>query len=146
MATVLFVSIPILTIFLKTFSGPGETWSHLVETLLPNYITNSLLLILGCSIITLIFGVTSAWIVSRYEIPFRKQFEWLLILPLALPSYMTAYAYAGIFDYGGVVQKIPFFTSKIDIMNIQGLIFVLSISLISLRICSFQSFFYQPIL
>ena len=85
---------------------------------------------MGCIILTTILGVSSAWIVSRYEIPKSKYLEWMLILPLAIPSYITAYAYAGIFDYGGLLSQILGLVNfKVDIMNIYGLIFVLSISL-----------------
>ena len=136
---VLFISIPIIFIFINLFYGPGETWNHLVVHLLPNYIQNSLILIAGTSILTLFFGVSSAWVVSRYNIPFRKPLEWLLILPLAIPSYITAYAYAGIFDYGGIIEKI--FSLKLDVMNHTGLIFVLSISLYPYVYVASRAFF-----
>lgn len=136
---VLFIAIPIVTIFINLFYGPGETWSHLVTTLLPNYIQNSVWLIIGTSILTLAFGISSAWIVSRYHIPFQKQLEWLLILPLAIPSYITAYAYAGVFDYGGVIEKL--FHLKIDVMNHFGLIFVLSVSLYPYVYVASRAFF-----
>lgn len=139
LAIVLFVAIPIITIFVNLFKGPGETWSHLVANLLPNYLFNSLWLILGTSVLTLFFGVASAWIVSRYHIPLRKPLEWLLILPLAIPSYITAYAYAGIFDYGGMLENI--LQIKIDIMNMYGLVFVLSFSLYPYVYLSSRAFF-----
>lgn len=77
-----------------------------------------------------------AWLVSVYEFPGRKYFEWLLILPLAFPSYMMAYSYVGILEYTGPVQAffrnnfdISFKGPIIDIMNMPGAIFILSISL-----------------
>lgn len=135
----LFVLIPISTIFINLLYGPGKTWNHLVVYLLPNYIQNSIFLIVGTSILTLVFGVSSAWIVSRYYIPFRKQLEWLLILPLVIPSYITAYAYAGFFDYGGIIENI--FHIKVNIMNHIGLIFVLSISLYPYVYVASRAFF-----
>jgi iron(III) transport system permease protein len=139
LAIVLFVAIPIITIFVNVFKGPGETWNHLVATLLPNYLFNSFWLIIGTSVLTLFFGVASGWIVSRYHIPLRKPLEWLLILPLAIPSYITAYAYAGIFDYGGMLENILHI--KIDIMNMYGLVFVLSFSLYPYVYLSSRAFF-----
>lgn len=133
MIIVCFAAIPILTIGLKLLYGPGESWSHLVKNLLLDYSVNTLLICLGCIVLTSLFGVSAAWIVSRYSLPKTAFLEWMLILPLAIPSYITAYAYAGLFDYGGLVQQLtkaiglPIF--KIDVMNIYGLIFVLSISL-----------------
>lgn len=133
MIVIVIIIIPLLSIFLKLFSGPGETWQHITETVLIEYTVNSIWLIIGCTIISLFLGVTSAWIVSRYKIPFQNTIEWMLILPLAIPSYITAYAYAGIFDYGGTLEllskSLGFSIVKIDIMNIFGLIFVLSFSL-----------------
>lgn len=131
--------VPIATIFINLFYGPGETWGHLVDKLLPNYITNSLWLILGTSILTLSFGISSAWIISRYHFPFKKLIAWMLILPLAIPSYITAYAYAGIFDYDGFVVK--YLGTKVDVMTPIGLIFVLSISLYPYVYVASRAFF-----
>ncbi|CAN5195253.1 iron ABC transporter permease [soil metagenome] len=145
LAIVLFLALPVITIGVKLFSGPGETWGHIVEHLLYDYIANSLFLVFACSILVLIFGITCAWLVARFEFPFRKQAEWLLILPLAIPSYIVAYAYAGIFDYGGSLELIlrrfgiEFF--RIDIMNQAGLAFVLSISLFPYVYVSTRAFF-----
>lgn len=77
-----------------------------------------------------------AWIVSIYSFPGRKYFEWLLILPVAFPSYMMGYSYVGILEYTGPIQAflrnnfdIHFTGSIIDIMNLPGVIFILSMSL-----------------
>ena len=130
---IFFISVPIFVIFFKLFSGAGESWNHIVKNLLVDYSLNSLYLIIGCSILTFLFGVSSAWILIRYEIPFQKTLEWMLILPIAIPSYITAYAYAGFFDFGGSLELmfrfIGFNSFRLSIMNIYGLIFVLSVSL-----------------
>jgi len=137
-----FIALPILTIAIKLCNGPGESWKHLTNTVLSDYITNSLLLIAGTTVLTLLFGISSAWVVSRYEFRFRKQFEWLLILPLAIPSYIIAYSYAGIFDYGGILEKITFgVLPKFDVMSITGLIWVLSISLYPYVYVAARTFF-----
>jgi iron(III) transport system permease protein len=132
LAIIGFISVPIFTVLLQLFEGPGETWTHIVKNLLADYTLNSVMLIFGCSFLTLIFGVSSAWIVSRYNFVFRKQIEWLLIVPLAIPSYITAYTYAGFFDYGStfqyVTKSIGFGALRFDIMTLSGLIFILSIS------------------
>ncbi|MCG2430402.1 ABC transporter permease [Aequorivita xiaoshiensis] len=145
LAIVFFLALPIIFIGVELFSGPGETWGHIVEYLLPDYIWNSLYLVFICSILVLIFGVSSAWFVSRYDFLFRKQMEWLLILPLAIPSYIVGYAYAGIFDYGGsldlLFRKLGLEFIRIDIMNRAGLAFVLSISLFPYVYVSARAFF-----
>lgn len=139
------VSIPILTIVFKLFDGPGESWGHIVEYVLFDYLKNSLLLALFCSIIVILFGVTTAWLVSRFEFPFRKQLEWLLILPLSVPGYIMAYAYAGIFGYSGIfsilTEALGIGNFRIDFMNIYGLSVVLSISLFPYVYVSSRTFF-----
>lgn len=139
------VSIPIFTIGLKLFDGPGESWSHIVKYVLYDYLKNSFLLVLFCSIIVITFGVATAWLVSRFEFPFRKQLEWLLILPLSVPAYIMAYAYAGVFGYSGVFSKfmevIGINDFRVEFMNIYGLSFVLSISLFPYVYVSCRTFF-----
>lgn len=145
LAIVFFLALPVIFIGVELFSGPGETWNHIVKYLLPDYIWNSFYLVFFCSILVLILGVSSAWFVSRFDFLFRKQMEWLLILPLAIPSYIVGYAYVGIFDYGGsmdlLFQLLNLDFIRIDIMNRAGLAFVLSISLFPYVYVSARSFF-----
>ena len=141
------LSIPIATILFKLFEGPGESWAHIVEFLLAEYVINSCILALTAGGLALAFGIGSAWIVSRYEFPFRRLFEWMLIIPLAIPNYLTAYAYAGLFEYGGLVQQViasgdvTSSAGRLDIMNIWGLSFILAASLYPYVYVTTRSFF-----
>ncbi len=92
----LLIGAPIFFIGFQLFAGAGEMWQHLVDYLLWDYLSNSFSLALGCSFLTIFIGVSCAWIVSRYDFPFRKKLDWILFLPLTIPSYITAYAYTGI--------------------------------------------------
>ena len=145
LALVGLIALPVISIGVKLFSGPGETWGHIVENLLLDYIGNSLFLIFVCGFMVVLLGVSSSWLVARFEFPFRKQLEWLLILPLAIPSYIVAYSYAGILDYGGSLELIMRFFGlsavRIDIMNKMGLAFVLGISLFPYVYVSSRAFF-----
>ena len=132
----LLVATPLFTIFIKLFDSPGGSWSHIANNLLFGYFQNTILLLLGVAICTFFLGVSTAWLVSNYEFPGRKYFEWLLILPLGFPGYIMAYTYVGILDYTGPLQvflrntfDISFKGSVIDIMNLPGAIFILSITL-----------------
>lgn len=132
----LLVLTPIFTILIKLFESPGEHWGHIVSNLLPSYFSNTFILLSGVALCTFILGVSTAWLVSVYEFPGRKYFEWLLILPLAFPAYMMAYSYVGILEYTGPLQAflrntfdLQFKGALLDIMNMPGAIFILSISL-----------------
>jgi len=98
------VSIPVLVVTSSVFFPTGEVWDHLADTVLPRYMTNSALLLLGVGIGTFIVGVGTAWLVTMYQFPGRAIFEWALILPFAVPAYVLAYTYTGMFEFAGPVQ------------------------------------------
>jgi len=83
--TLLF-AVPVITVISFVFTGHNEVWQHLVDTVLVDYINNSLLLMLGVSFGTLSIGITTAWLTSICEFPGRKIFQWALLLPLAMPA------------------------------------------------------------
>lgn len=132
----LIVATPALTIVVQLFSPEGPQWQYVSGRLASHYIPSTIVLLIGVSILSLLIGVSTAWFVSVYEFPGRKLFEWLLILPLAFPAYMMAYSYVGLLEYTGPVHA--FLRNRlgmeiqgpiVDIMNIWGAIFVLSMSL-----------------
>ena len=102
--TALILSIPILTIAFSVFEPPGENWQHLKDTVLQEYIVNSMLLTCGIGIGTLLIGVSTAWLTAMCSFPGKNLFVWLLLLPLAMPAYIVAYTYTGMFDFAGRVQ------------------------------------------
>lgn len=132
---VLLICIPIFIIFSHLFASPSSTWSHLASTVLKDYIINSFILIAGVGSLSLIMGVSTAWLVTTCNFPGRKFFSWALILPLSIPTYIAAYTYAGIFDYTGPVQKWVTFlgidnnTIFFDVMTIEAIIFILAFTL-----------------
>ena len=129
-AIVCFISIPLITIVVNLKEGVGDMWGHLVEYLLLDYAINSFYLLIGSGILSLLFGVPTAWLISNYEFKFRKILNALLYIPLAIPSYIMSYVYVGLVGYGGTLNQLSFgLFPHIDMMNIWGLIFVLSISL-----------------
>jgi len=95
---------PILAIFYSAFAGDTSLWPHLFSTVLPRYIYNTLILLLGVGCLSLFFGISTAWIVTRYNFFFKFFFEWALLLPAAVPAYIIAYTYTDIFEYAGPVQ------------------------------------------
>ena len=102
--TALILSIPILTIAISVFEPPGENWQHLKDTVLKEYIVNSMLLTCGVGIGTLLIGVSTAWLTAMCSFPGKNLFVWLLLLPLAMPAYIVAYTYTGMFDFAGPLQ------------------------------------------
>ena len=98
------LSLPVLVVLGYLFIPAGEIWSHLYNTVLIDYISNSLILMLGVAVGSLLLGVGTAWLASMCSFPGRKVFEWMLLLPLAIPAYIIAYTYTGMLDYSGPVQ------------------------------------------
>jgi iron(III) transport system permease protein len=103
-AVALILALPVLVIFGFVFQPAGEVWRHLAATVLAEYVTNSLLLLLGVGAGTLLLGVSSAWLCTLCRFPGRRFFQWGLLLPMAIPAYIIAYTYTGMFDFAGPVQ------------------------------------------
>ena len=101
----LTLGIPVLTVFAFILVPAGDVWQHLADTVLRDYITNSLWLMLGVAAGTLSLGVSTAWLTSMCEFPGRRLFEWALLLPMAMPAYIIAYTYTGMLDFAGPVQS-----------------------------------------
>lgn len=95
---------PILAVFAAAYGDSDGLWPHLLETVLPDYVANTLTLILGVAAVSLLFGVAAAWTVVRYEFPGRRWLEWMLLLPAAVPAYLVAYTYVDFLEYAGPVQ------------------------------------------
>lgn len=100
----LLIIAPILAIFYSAFAGDTSLWPHLFSTVLPRYISNTLILMLGVGSLSLIFGISTAWVITRYNFLFKFFFEWALLLPAAVPAYIIAYTYTDVFEYAGPVQ------------------------------------------
>ncbi|HEX6019934.1 MAG TPA: iron ABC transporter permease [Burkholderiaceae bacterium] len=99
------VAAPLLSVALNVFvGGTGATWAHLADTVLADYVLSTLVLCAVVSIGTAALGVGAAWLVTRHEFAGRAVFEWLLVLPLAMPGYVIAYAYTDLLQYVGPVQ------------------------------------------
>lgn len=82
----------------------AEIWPHLAANVLPAALANTAALLLGVGLLCCLIGVGTAWLVTQYEFPGRAAFEWLLVLPLAIPTYITAYIYVEILGFQGPLQ------------------------------------------
>jgi iron(III) transport system permease protein len=98
-------SIPIISIFTSFSDINLQNWQHLLDNVLGEYIANSLMLMLGVGCLSALIGGTLAWIVVRYDFWGRQACQWLLLLPLAMPAYIIAYAYTGMLDFAGPLQS-----------------------------------------
>ena len=75
-----------------------------MTTVFPRYVGNTLLLMLGVGVLTLLFGISSAWVISRYRFPGSRVLGWVLLLPATVPAYIIAYTYTDLLEYAGPVQ------------------------------------------
>lgn len=99
------IAAPLLSVATHVFSGgTSATWAHLASTVLPDYVATTLWLCAGVGVGVAALGVGAAWLVTRHEFPLRSQFEWALVLPLAMPAYVMAYTYTDLLQYVGPVQ------------------------------------------
>lgn len=95
---------PVASVVFLALQPSGGIWRHLLETSLPVYIKNTLVLMGGVGICVFVTGIATAWLVTMCQFPGQKLFEWLLLFPLAIPAYVMAYAYTDLLEYSGPVQ------------------------------------------
>jgi iron(III) transport system permease protein len=104
-AAVLAVMAPILVVVMSWGSAQTEVWQHLIATQLASLLFNTLVLLVGVAILVSVLGIGLAWLTVMCEFPGRGWFEWLLMLPLAVPAYVMAFVILGVFDFGGPLQS-----------------------------------------
>ncbi|MEE8151412.1 MAG: iron ABC transporter permease [candidate division NC10 bacterium] len=104
-AVALVVATPILVVVSSILTPSLEVWSHLWETQLAELAWNTIALITGVGLGVVVVGTGLAWLVTMYRFPGRGIFEWLLILPLAMPAYVIGFVFLALFDYAGPVQS-----------------------------------------
>ena len=131
----LLVLLPIAALFGIAAEGDAEIWPHLIRNVLPSSIVDTLALLAGIAVVAGSMGITSAWLVTAHRFPGRSILVWLLPLPLAVPTYITAYIYVELFDSAGLVQMalrdVMGWTSRSDywfpeIRSLYGCIIVMS--------------------
>ena len=99
------VAAPIAVVLAHVGADSGGLWSHLAETVLPSYVSNTLALALGVALLTCLLGVSTAWLVTLCRFPGRSFLRWALLLPFAIPTYLSAYAYTDLLQFSGPVQS-----------------------------------------
>lgn len=100
----LVVLLPIAGLLLEAAKGSSGLWSHLFSTILPAAMADTVILLAGVGLVTAVIGTTTAWLVTAYDFTGRRVLEWALLLPLAVPTYIIAYAYLDILHPIGSVQ------------------------------------------
>ena len=128
---------PIFIVLSSLFGDYSDNWSHLYSYVLGDYISSTVILIFGVSILVFFLGTTTAWVVTNYNFYGKSFFEWSLILPLSIPPYILAYTFTGLFDPFGdannLMRNIFNLSSDVSVFpnvrNIYGAILVFSFTL-----------------
>ncbi len=134
----LLVLLPLASLIGIAAEGDAEIWPHLIANVLPASLVDTLALLIGVGFAAGSMGIATAWLVTAHRFPGRNALVWLLPLPLAVPTYITAYIYVEIFDSAGLVQMAlrdaVGWTSRADywfpeIRSLPGCILVMSVVL-----------------
>jgi len=100
----MLVLMPLASLIGIAAQGDADIWPHLIANVLPASLVDTVVLLTGVALLSGSMGVATAWIVTAHRFPGRDALVWLLPLPLAVPTYITAYIYVELFDAGGLVQ------------------------------------------
>jgi iron(III) transport system permease protein len=129
------VAMPILAVVWIAFSGGDDNWRHVMTNVVPRATGRTIELLLLTGLVTAIVGILTAWLVTTFDFPLRRLLSIVLVLPLAIPSYLAAYAFGEFFDFTGPLQSgyralFGFQTSRDywfpDIRSMGGAVLVLS--------------------
>jgi iron(III) transport system permease protein len=131
------ISVPLLVVMGSLTGDAGAHWQHILTNLVPEYTKNTLLLLLGVSVLIFVLGVSTAYLVTTHSFPGRRFFEWALILPIAIPGYIAGFTYAGMLDYTSPLYT--FFRNSFgintgqyflfDMLSLPGAVFIFSFTL-----------------
>ena len=99
------MALPLATIVMLSLDPAESVWPHLMRTVLPAALIDTGLLLTGVGALTLLFGTGTAWLTTMYRFPGRGLIDRLLVLPLAMPTYIVAYTYVELLDFSGPVQR-----------------------------------------
>lgn len=135
---IVLVGLPVLVaIWAGVSAGGGATWEHILANRLTPYTLTTLLVLFMSGVIMLGLAVPAAWLISLYDFPGRTLFSWALILPLAMPGYVMAYAWADLMGVAGPLQSMIRDLTGLsardywfpDLFSVPGLAFVLGSTL-----------------
>lgn len=98
--------VPVLSLFVLATGSAEGVWQHLLANVLPGSLAITLLLMAGVGAVTASIGIGAAWLVSRYDFPGRAVVHWLLVLPLAIPTYLSAYCFVELLGFTGPFQSL----------------------------------------
>ena len=98
------VILPILSVLWIAFTPTENIWPHLLATSLPRYLKTTIVLMFCVGALSGCVGTGAAWLITHYRFPLSQMLEWALLLPLAIPAYVGAYALVDLLEYAGPVQ------------------------------------------
>lgn len=98
--------LPLAVVLASLLQPQTDIWAHLTAFVLPDLLLNTVWLLLGVGVGSLLLGVSLAWLTAIYDFPGRKHFGWALALPLAMPAYVLAFVQIGLYDFTGPLQTL----------------------------------------
>ncbi len=98
--------LPLAVVLVSLLQPQTDIWAHLTAFVLPDLLLNTVWLLLGVGVGSLLLGVSLAWLTAIYDFPGRKHFGWALALPLAMPAYVLAFVQIGLYDFTGPLQTL----------------------------------------
>jgi len=126
--------VPLVSLALSASDASLSHWTHLARFVIPASLVNTVILLLGVGVLVTLLGTGAAWLVAAYDFPSRRVLVWALLLPLAVPTYIIAFAYLDLWHPIGPIQTAirgalgydsPRQFRLPDLRSIHGAIFVL---------------------
>lgn len=151
LAIAMLVAAPMLAVMALAVSSSDDIWMHLATTVLPGYIWRSCVLVFFVGLLSLVIGTGTAWLVTMCSFPGRRLFQWALMVPLSIPTYIFAYVYVDLLEFSGPFQEFlrnvmgasETFNWFPRIRSLPGAVFVLAFALYPYVFLSARAAFLQ---
>ncbi len=101
----ILIALPVISLILIAFQGNTDSLAHIAQYVLPRVSVTTIALLTGVGFLSALTGTLTAWLISFYNFPGRKILAWLLVMPLAIPTYIAAYFFSEFLSYSGPLQE-----------------------------------------
>ncbi|MDI9347730.1 MAG: iron ABC transporter permease [Methylacidiphilales bacterium] len=96
--TLTFFLAPIVSLVTIGLGFDLDNTIHVASTLLDDYIRGSLRLLVVALLVAVPIGVLCGFLIAQYQFTGARFFRFALLLPLAIPSYITGYSFMGFLE------------------------------------------------
>ena len=99
------MALPLVYLMVRTLGTGGEVWDLLLRVRVLQTLGRTAILALAVTAISIALALPLAWLTMRTDLPFRRMWSVVTVLPLVIPSYVGGFAVLAALGPRGMVQE-----------------------------------------